>query len=233
MDVRRTAAIAVWCLAGAALPATAGEIEGQVQLAGPVPQPSYVVVDRDQAMCGNASKRSESLIVSPEGFVQNAVVFVPDAQGDGEAAAALATLDQQRCEFVPHVVCVRQGAAVTFLNSDQGVHEGRCFREAEMLTRFTMPPKARPVQRTFEAPGPVLVRCGLHPWMHAWIYVAGKGRYTVTDTKGRFSLANVSPGTYQLHIWHETLGTHIETVNVGTATSRVAVHLSRQEERKP
>ena len=230
MDIRRAVAISLGIL-GAALPAGAGEIEGRVQLDGPVPQPVYVSVDRDHASCGSAPRRSETLRVSPEGFVQNAVVFVPEAPTD-KGAADTATFDQRQCALVPHVLWVWPGQPVTFMNGDPGVHEIRCFREAEMLTRFTMPPKARPVQRTFEAPGPVLVRCGLHPWMHAWIYVAGKGRYTVTDADGRFRLADLPPGAYQLHVWHETLGTHIDTVHVGTATSHVIVRLSRQEEKQ-
>lgn len=224
MDLRRTAAIAAWVCAGWHVAAVAAELEGQVELAGPVPAPTYVDVDRDPAACGTAPKRSARLLVSEQGGVQNAVVHLPHAPAhasDGRPAV----VDQRGCEFVPHVLCVRPGDTVRFLNSDPAVHEGRCFHEAQMLTRFSMAPRGRAVERQFAEEGPLLVRCGLHPWMHAWIYVVAEGRYTVTDAEGRFVLQDVPPGIYDLEVWHESLGRHRQRVTIGHETSVVQIRL--------
>ena len=50
------------------------------------------------------------------------------------------------------------------------------------------------------------MRCGLHPWMHAFVVQAAHDLYAVSGPDGTFSLKNVPPGRHTLHLWHETLG---------------------------
>ena len=233
MALHRTIAIiGCWlCWNWCATMVSAAELDGRVELQGPAPAPMYLPIDRDAEACGSAPKRSARLIVSAQGGVQNAVVVLPDAPAP-VADGAPAVMDQRGCEFVPHMLCVRPGVVVRFLNSDPAVHETRCFHDAEMLTRFTMPPRARPVERQFHHDGPLLVRCGLHPWMHAWIYVVPHGRYTVTDAAGRFQLPDVPPGTYQLRVWHEQLGSFARTVTAGNTPTFVTVSFTQTTQEK-
>jgi hypothetical protein len=39
----------------------------------------------------------------------------------------------------------------------------------------------------------------------------------VTDSTGRFEMAQVPPGTYRLRMWHEALGTRTKTITVPSA----------------
>ena len=42
--------------------------------------------------------------------------------------------------------------------------------------------------------------------------------FAVTKTDGKFSIANLPPGTYEIEAWHEKLGTQKATVTVGART---------------
>ena len=50
--------------------------------------------------------------------------------------------------------------------------------------------------------------------MEAWIVVAEHPYYAVSDEKGEFKLTDVPPGTYTLHLWHESLGELEQQVTV-------------------
>jgi hypothetical protein len=62
--------------------------------------------------------------------------------------------------------------------------------------------------------------------MQGWIVVVDHPYYAVTDADGRFTLADVPPGDYQLDVWHETLGEVTKPVSVAAgATSTVAAEM--------
>jgi hypothetical protein len=67
----------------------------------------------------------------------------------------------------------------------------------------------------FTEPGRYIVRCGVHPWMYAWVVmISGVG--AVTDSAGWFAIPGVPSGEYTLHVWHETLGTREVPIVVGS-----------------
>jgi len=45
----------------------------------------------------------------------------------------------------------------------------------------------------------------------------------VTDSRGRFSLIGVPPGTYRLRVWHELLGTLTRPVTIPDGETEVVV----------
>ena len=50
--------------------------------------------------------------------------------------------------------------------------------------------------------------------MGAWVAVMPHPFFAVTGTDGKFSIANVPAGTYELEAWHEKLGTKTASVTV-------------------
>ncbi len=66
------------------------------------------------------------------------------------------------------------------------------------------------------------IKCDVHPWMHAYIGVFTNPFYSVTKEDGKFTIANLPPGTYQIEAWHEKLGTQKATVTVGASDTKTA-----------
>ena len=50
------------------------------------------------------------------------------------------------------------------------------------------------------------VRCDVHEWMRAWIFVSPHRFAAVTGEDGSFRFEGVPPGDHELRVWHERLG---------------------------
>jgi hypothetical protein len=55
----------------------------------------------------------------------------------------------------------------------------------------------------FRHPGLVRVYCNIHPRMSGFIVVRDNAYYAQPGADGSYAIANVAPGTYVLHVWHE------------------------------
>lgn len=233
MDLRRAAAIAVASLWWGAATGSAGELSGRVQLDGPRPEPVEIpVVEKSPTYsvegCGT-SKRSPRLTVSADGGVANAVIWL-QASADAQRPPVSAAMDQQACEFVPHMMLVPRGSTVTIGNSDPILHNLRIFRETQMLMHEWQPPAPQPnaIAWRFDEPGRFLIRCGIHAWMSAWVIVAEHPYYAMSDSDGNFTIPQVPSGTYTLRVWHEALGEQQHSVAVKDDGGRITIRFAEQ-----
>jgi plastocyanin len=109
---------------------------------------------------------------------------------------------QKNRHFVPHVVAIPVGGTVDFPNLDPIFHNAFSnFSGQPFDTALYAPGTSR--GQTFKVPGIVRVFCNIHPTMSAIIAVVPTPWYAVTGATGKFSIANVPAGDYELHIFHE------------------------------
>jgi plastocyanin len=207
----------------------AGSISGVVTVTGPVPKLQPRPVDKDKSACGHGDKPPLALVLGPDKGIANAVVVLKGVAAGKKFAPAAPVLDQKNCDYVPYVQVVAAGAKVAILNSDPVSHNVRASdASGASLFNLGMPLQGQRTEQTLEAPGPVKIKCDVHPWMFAWIWVADSPYAVLTGKDGRFTLADVPPGTYVLSVWHELFGTKESPVTVppqGTATVNVALSL--------
>jgi plastocyanin len=120
-----------------------------------------------------------------------------------------ARIDQKDFAFQPELVAIRRGDSVTFTNSDTATHNVRASNE---LASFNVTMSAGGAGNTikFDRAGgarrPVEIGCVFHSNMHAWIFVFDHPFYAVTKADGKFKLADVPAGEYELEMAHPAGG---------------------------
>jgi plastocyanin len=123
---------------------------------------------------------------------------------------ASAVMDQQNRTFVPLVLAVPVGTAVTFPNRDNIRHHVYSFSSPK---RFELPlymgTPAAPV--LFDKPGVVVLGCNIHDWMVGYIYVSATPHFGKTTDDGIVRLADVAAGAYEARVWHPRMRGESET----------------------
>jgi plastocyanin len=158
--------------------------------------------------------------VGASGRPSQAVVWL-EAQAAPTGAARRAVLSQRNLTFEPHVLAVRVGTTIDLPNDDRVFHNVFSFHDGKSFD-LGLYPVGTSKQLTFDRPGLSRIFCNIHPGMAAYVLVVDTPFFAVSDTRGRFSIAAVTPGVYTYHAWRpggETL-TGSVTVN---ADSRLDV----------
>lgn len=199
-------------------PARASVISGRVTLDGPVPENAPIRMASDP-VCARAhagGARSEAF-VSERGGLGNVFVYVKDGVAGyaPDPPAEAVTLKQSGCQFQPHVLGVRVGQNVEFVNSDATVHSVHATGDANPeFTLGRVTPGQKSV-RYFSTPE-VMVRitCDVHDWMSAYLGVLDHPYFAVTTARGSFDLKGLPAGRYTVEAWHEKLGTRTQAVDL-------------------
>jgi plastocyanin len=133
--------------------------------------------------------------------------------------------------FHPHVLAVSVGTVVDFPNADPIYHNAFSSYDGQIFDVGLYPPGTSKSIH-FRRAGIVRVFCNIHPTMSAVIVVLDTPYFTKVGPDGRYEIANVPPGNYQLRVFDER-ATAGEDVNLpvtvdasGNAERPPAIHLS-------
>ncbi len=201
VEVRTAAADGEW-----------GTLKGRIVFDGKAPAPATVDTSKDPAC--KASVTNESLLVSGDGGIENAVIMLrtknPKVHPDYEkTATAEVVLDNKDCRFEPHVQVVLLSQTLMLKNSDPTGHNSNItpLLGTPINPVLAAGGEAVPYKFTAEEAVPVKVGCNIHPWMSAWV-VARKDPYAaVTDKDGNFVIENLPAGKeLEFRLWQESGG---------------------------
>ena len=109
-------------------------------------------------------------------------------------------LDQRNMQFVPRVLAVRVGTSVDMPNSDRLLHNVFSFHDGKVFDLGLYPVGASKTVR-FDKPGLSRIFCNIHPNMAAYVLAVNSAYFAVSDAQGRFTIRDVSPGTYTYNAW--------------------------------
>ena len=213
------------------IPAATGSIEGTVRLLGQaLPEPTRVANTTDPEVCGR-EHTLQDLIVSPETrgirYAIAALRDVPSAMIPPPEPERI-VIDNVGCQFSPHAVVATVGATLEALNSDPLLHTTHLYGPANI--NISLPVKGARSTRTLERPGTYAVRCDIHGWMQALVWVDPHPYHAVTDERGFFRIDGVPAGNHVLQVWHEKLGVREKEVRVEDGvTSSVLIEYSHTE----
>ena len=190
-----------------------GSISGTVKFKGTAPAPKKLDVGKDKEVCGKTPKMDQSLIVEGGNLV-NAVVTITDIKKGKKIELKKVQVDQNGCEYKPHVLAFTAGSPVEIINDDGILHNVHSYSKANSPFNMAQPKFKKSLEVKIDKPEAVEIKCDVHGWMHGWLVATDNPYFAVTDKSGSFKLENVPAGSYTVEVWHEKLGKSTQKVTV-------------------
>ena len=204
----------------------AATITGTVTFTGKPPALKPLAMDADPACAKKHAKPvlAEMLVLGNGQTMANVILWVSKGLPAGKTFPVPknpVTLDQNGCMYVPHAMGIMVGQAYRILNSDGILHNIHTLPKVNPAFNRAMPATNKETSTTFAKPEPIFqIKCDVHPWMSAYIGVFTHPFFAATATDGKFTIAGLDAGTYEITAWHERLGTQTASITVGASDTK-------------
>ena len=206
-------------------PAGKGVVRGTVTFKGTAPGVEAIPGTRCHGSA--AATTVAPVVVSDRGVLKDVMVYVKDA-GPVDAGSVQVgmdppiVLDQVNCQFVPHVVGLRTGQVLKVTSSDPTLHNVHTLCVDNPAVNFGMTGAGQSRDLRFDVPERFEVKCDVHPWMKAHVYVFGHPYFAATDRDGRYEIGGLPPGDHTLVFSHPFLGEREAKVTVSDGAAAEA-----------
>ena len=193
-----------------------GTISGKVSFTGTAPAAEKVKVAADPKCQSMHPQGLEKQTVQvQDGGLAHVFVWVKNAPGGQAAPSDPVTLDQQGCEYHPHVIGVRTGQPIKITNSDETLHNIHPRPTVNAEFNIGQPRKGMESTKSFDKQEIMIpVGCDVHPWMRSYISVVDHPYFAVTKDDGSYEIKGLPAGDYEVEAYHEKLKTQTQKVTV-------------------
>ncbi len=169
---------------------------------------------------------SRDNLIGDNGAVENVFVYLREAPegAEGGMPAEAVRLEQRGCLYTPRILGVRVEQDIVIVNDDPTLHNVRALAKANRPFNIGQPARGKRT-KSFRAPEkPIRVKCDVHPWMSAYVFVMEHSFHSTTGSDGKYRIDGLPAGSYDLVFWHEKLGE--QTVEVDVAADVEGLDLS-------
>jgi hypothetical protein len=151
-----------------------------------------------------------------DGGVADVLVYVKSGiSGTYPPPAEPVLLDQQGCDYTPHMLGMVAGQQLKIRNSDDTLHNIHPRPTVNQEFNVGQPRKGMESTKTFDKPEQLIpVGCDVHPWMRAYISVLPHPFFAVTKEDGTFEIKGLPAGEYEVEAAHGRLKTAVGKVSV-------------------
>ncbi len=211
--------------AAAPVSADAATLAGTVKFEGAAPKMAAIQMGADP-YCQSQHQtpvQDEEVVVGPAGELANVFVYIKNPPaGNYPAPAAPVTLDQKGCRYYPHVSGIQVGQKLSIKNDDATLHNVHAMPSVNSQFNEGQPVQGMVADKTFDKPEvtPFKIKCDVHGWMKSYMAVMPHPFYAVSAPDGKFTIANLPPGTYTLVAWHEKYGQQEQSITVAPKESK-------------
>jgi plastocyanin len=200
-------------------------VTGKVKFTGAKPANPRIDMS-EEGKCAEKHKTPATgeAVVGSAGALGNVFVYVKSglpADYKSAAPAASVVIDQNGCQYTPHVLGIQVGQKLEIRNSDPVLHNIKAKATKNRPFNISQPTAGMKTDRTFSAAEVmVALECNVHGWMNAWLGVLPHPFFAVSSVDGSFSIKGLPAGTYTLEAWHERYGVQTATVTVPATGSK-------------
>lgn len=178
---------------------------------------TQIAMDADPVCMSLHSEAVETQkIVANDGKLANVFVYVKEGvTGNHPAPSEPKVLNQEGCQYHPHITGIQVGQTLIIRNSDSTLHNIHAMPDKNAEFNNGQPFQGMEMEHTFSKPEIMIpVKCDVHPWMHSYIGVLDHPFYAVSGTDGSFTIDGLPAGDYVIEAWHEELGSKTMPVTV-------------------
>lgn len=215
--------------APAAAPAAGnGAIAGKVSFEGIAPAMEKVKLSAD-AKCAAMHKDGleRRTIKVKDGGLADALVYVKSGLSSSYPPPADAVvLDQQGCDYHPHMVVMQAGQGLKIRNSDDTLHNIHPKPQTNTEFNIGQPRKGMESNKNFDKPEVMIpVGCDVHPWMRAYISVLSNPFFAVTKEDGSYEIKGLPAGEYEVEVLHGKVKGTTQKVSVKDGAAKADFNL--------
>ena len=216
----------------------------------PRPKGYNLVTLPDPVFCGRISTGNgwrllQPFKVDPDGGFKDVVIVLTDIKKGKTFDYTPPRIEAIDCKFDPYIVVVRNRDKVEVVNMDPVLHDIQAYETSHLGARvlFNVPlPMSKRIKKqqllkkvtVKNRAGKVLtqpvkmrkgrnvfvMQCGFHAYMESWGLAVDHPYYVLSSQDGRYSIADIPPGTYQVMAWHPLLSQDFTvTIEPGQTTT--------------
>src|SRR4249919_4172868 len=147
------------------------------------------------AVAGAGSSITGTVKVTGASSSANAVVYIQQVPVPVAPPSATAEMNQQKMQFIPHVLPIVVGTTVKFLNSDPTAHN--VFSPDNEKYNLGTWPQGQTKEHVFatctKVPCVYTQLCRVHPEMEGYVVVLQNSYFATTTPDGRYEIKDVPP----------------------------------------
>ena len=207
-----------------------GHLAGQIVIRGDSPKPVLEDLtdapekDLSIALVDGKIPFDDGIVVSEKKQLRDVFVMMYVRRGAklpekfhpsyGELKKESVPIVIQNCRFHPHAIFARSGQTLAYTNKDDVGYNcpPATFQQGHSLN-LPAGSKAELGLQDLSDLIPGEIRCDVHPWMDAVIFIRDNPYVAISSNTGAFRIDNIPVGDWQFQFWHKRAG-YLKTLEI-------------------
>jgi plastocyanin len=189
-----------------------GSLKGRIVVDGTPPVVEPLKGNDKDAYCMGKMPANKTIVIGKDNALVNAFVYLrladkqkvevnPEYKADLDKPLVL---DNNGCEFHPHVTLAQVGQTLDIKNSDPVGHNTNV--QALQFNQIIPSNEDTKVKVSTPSSLPTEVSCNIHPFMKGWILIQNHPYMATTGDDGTFEIKDIPAGKHQFQFYHEAAG---------------------------